>query len=56
MPLGIQENILGLKIPINNLFGMQILQGQQYFGGIEPGRILVELLISPQEEEELTLD
>jgi hypothetical protein len=47
MPLRVQQYIFWLQISVDYISGMQILDGQQDFGGIELGDFLREFFISP---------
>jgi len=54
VPLGVDQNVLGLQIPVcNTLSLMQKLQYQDDLGGVELGRGLVEASRSSEVAEDL---
>lgn len=42
MPIGANQNILWLQIPMDHFAAMQELQGAKNFGGVEEGGLLVK--------------
>jgi len=52
--VGIQENVLGFQIPKDDVVPVQILQGQDQFGGVKARGRLAETPTPGQMEEELS--
>ena len=54
MALGIQKNILWLEVPIDDVLLVQCFNSTDYFGSVQFGPRLVELLFLAKVGEELT--
>ena len=55
VPLFVQQDVLWLDVSIDDVLGMEILDGQEQLGRVEPGSVLAELSTAPQKIEELPL-
>lgn len=53
MPIGINDDVLGLEVPVQDALGVQVLDCQQSLNEIEFGFLLLHLLHFPQQIKQL---
>lgn len=53
MPLGVQQDVLGLQVPVDDVEGVEVAQGAGDLCGVEPGSGLQEAALSLKVVEQL---
>lgn len=53
MPLGVQQDVLGLQVPVDDVEGVEVTQGAGDLCGVEPGSGLQEAALSLKVVEQL---
>jgi hypothetical protein len=49
----VQQDVLGLEVPVGDAQRVQVREGQDQLGGVEPSEGLVECALAVQLEEEV---
>jgi hypothetical protein len=56
MPICVEEDVFGLDIPVNNIMGVNVLDGNKLSDGIREGRVIglmVDVQVPPCKIEQL---